>query len=126
MTYLEFHLVFILPVIVILVIFTLPLTVKQILALLTIALIALLYTTPWDNYLVWRGIWDYPEGRVLATIGYVPLEEYLFFILQSVLTGLGLFLIIKRTTENNLVSSLLIRYFPIVTHLVLAIWGLAS
>ncbi|MGC8904754.1 lycopene cyclase domain-containing protein, partial [Thermus sp.] len=36
---------------------------------------------------VWRGVWGYPEGRVLLRLGYVPLEEYLFFLLQPLLTG---------------------------------------
>jgi lycopene beta-cyclase len=57
--------------------------------------IALLYTTPWDNYLVYREVWGYPEGRVLATIGYVPVEEYAFFVIQTLLTGLALFAVAR-------------------------------
>jgi lycopene cyclase domain-containing protein len=59
-----------------------------------LAVIAVLYTTPWDNYLVATGVWYYNTGLVLnKTIGYVPIEEYTFFILQSFLTGLfGLWL----------------------------------
>jgi lycopene cyclase domain-containing protein len=53
--------------------------------------IALAYTTPWDNYLVWRGVWSYGTDRVIGTIGYVPVEEYLFFLLQPLLAGLWLF-----------------------------------
>ena len=53
--------------------------------------IAFIYTTPWDNYLVYREVWGYPPGRVLATIGYVPVEEYAFFVIQTLLTGLALF-----------------------------------
>ncbi len=52
-----------------------------------LALIALTYTTPWDNYLVYRGVWSYGPDRVLGTIGYVPFEEYLFFLLQPLLIG---------------------------------------
>ena len=40
--------------------------------------IALVYTTPWDNYLIMKNIWSYPEGVVLGTIGFVPIEEYGF------------------------------------------------
>lgn len=50
--------------------------------------LAFLYTTPWDNYLVHRGVWSYGLDRVVGTIGYVPVEEYLFFILQTIMTGL--------------------------------------
>lgn len=56
-----------------------------------VAAIAFLYTTPWDNFLVYSDVWGYGADRVLATIGYVPVEEYLFFLLQPVLTGLVFF-----------------------------------
>lgn len=55
------------------------------------AVVALLYTTPWDNYLVSVGAWGYGEGRVLLRAGHVPLGEYLFFVLQPVLAGLWLY-----------------------------------
>lgn len=62
-----------------------------VLALLVHVVIAFAYTTPWDNYLVYREVWGYPAGRVLATIGYVPVEEYAFFVIQTLGTGLFLF-----------------------------------
>jgi len=61
---------------------------KEILTgILVLCLIALLYTSPWDNYLIKKGIWNYPEGAVLGTLGYVPLEEYGFMVLQTGLAG---------------------------------------
>lgn len=102
MTYLSFHLLFILP----------PLAIVAFLyrrtpqleeggmstgaALAAICAIAFVYTTPWDNYLVWRGIWGYGPERVLGTVGYVPVEEYLFFILQPLLTGCFFFVLVAR------------------------------
>jgi lycopene cyclase domain-containing protein len=54
-----------------------------------LATIAVVYTTPWDNYLVATGVWYYDPRLVLnVTLGYVPIEEYAFFILQTFLTGL--------------------------------------
>lgn len=53
-----------------------------------LVLVAFTYTTPWDNYLVQNEVWTYPPGAVLFTIGYVPVEEYAFFIIQTVMTGL--------------------------------------
>ncbi|MGB0184274.1 MAG: lycopene cyclase domain-containing protein [Opitutales bacterium] len=47
-----------------------------------LALIAFFWTTPWDNFIVARGIWSYGAERVIGVMGYVPLEEYLFFILM--------------------------------------------
>lgn len=54
-------------------------------------LIAVIWTTPWDNYLVATRVWWYDLALVNgATIGYVPIEEYTFFVLQPILTGLWL------------------------------------
>ena len=40
-------------------------------------ILALLYTTPWDNYLVATGVWFYNPGLVSGIVlGYVPIEEY--------------------------------------------------
>jgi lycopene cyclase domain-containing protein len=59
-------------------------------------IIALAYTTPWDNYLVANRVWWYnPELVTGYVIGWVPLEEYIFFALQSLLTGLWLTLIAR-------------------------------
>ena len=110
LTYAQFHLIFILPVLLILFLVTWR-DVRQgkpfsgrvdasstyalggIAALLAVALI---YTTPWDNYLVFKEVWGYPPGRVLMTIGYVPIEEYAFFILQTLLTSTLFFVLARR------------------------------
>ncbi len=50
--------------------------------------VAVAYTTPWDNYLVRTKVWWYDKSLVRGIIlGYVPLEEYVFFVLQTLLTG---------------------------------------
>lgn len=101
MSYLAFHAVFLLP----------PLLVlgwterKQLQSvhpragvfLLLVAAIAFVYTTPWDNYLIRRGIWSYGTDRVLGTLGYVPVEEYLFFLLQPLLAGLWFYRLLPST-----------------------------
>lgn len=52
------------------------------------SLIALVCTAPWDNYLVKNRVWWYDPGRVSGlTLGWVPIEEYAFFVLQPFLTG---------------------------------------
>lgn len=59
--------------------------------------IAVVYTTPWDNYLVATRVWWYDPQLVTGyIIGYVPIEEYTFFVLQPILTGLWLLLIARR------------------------------
>ncbi|BAZ11212.1 hypothetical protein NIES4071_30380 [Calothrix sp. NIES-4071] len=101
MSYFTFHLIFIIPPILLLVwLQRKPFANiggnRAQLAIPLIALMALVYTTPWDNYLVFREIWGYGSGRVIGTIGYVPIEEYLFFILQPILTGLWLSFLLRH------------------------------
>ena len=46
-------------------------------------------TTPWDNLAVKWGLWGFDPERIWGIkLGYLPLEEYLFFGLQTVLVGL--------------------------------------
>lgn len=46
-------------------------------------------TTPWDNYAVKWGLWGFDAARTWGLrLGYLPLEEYLFFGLQTLLVGL--------------------------------------
>lgn len=64
--------------------------------------VALLYTTPWDNYLVATRVWWYdPELVTGITFGWVPLEEYVFFILQPILTGLWLLFAGRRLSSEG-------------------------
>ncbi|WP_129113294.1 lycopene cyclase domain-containing protein [Halegenticoccus tardaugens] len=53
-----------------------------------LAAIGLVYTTPWDNYLVSKGVWSYGSGTVTGRVWHAPVEEYVFIVLQSALTGL--------------------------------------
>ena len=67
------------------------------LALAAHALAALVYTTPWDNYLVSSGVWEYDPNLVSGIVlGWVPLEEYIFFLLQPLLAGLWLLFLARR------------------------------
>jgi lycopene cyclase domain-containing protein len=61
-----------------------------------LSLLALLYTTPWDNYLVASGVWSYDPRLVTGLVfGWVPVEEYAFFVLQTLLTGLWTALLLR-------------------------------
>jgi lycopene beta-cyclase len=98
-TYLQFHFVFTLPPLLLLAVLTWRASQRGrvpragLIALGAHVVLALVYTTPWDNLLVARGVWGYGDGRVLFTLGWVPFEEYLFFIIQTLLTGLWLLLL---------------------------------
>ncbi len=106
MTYFGFHLWFILPPIVVLHLLWMTSRLEghrragyRALGLIVAA--AFLYTILWDNYLVYRGVWSYAPNRVIATIAYVPIEEYAFFILQPLLSGLLYLVLSKRKTTRT-------------------------
>ncbi|PWN34039.1 uncharacterized protein FA14DRAFT_161601, partial [Meira miltonrushii] len=100
--YSHFHLVFTLPPLTILYVLAKPfLTQLDYSKLIILPIIAFVWTTPWDNELVRKGAWWYPRSCVLARIGYVPVEEYAFFILQSLITSLLTILITRWSTPRS-------------------------
>ena len=86
MTYLRFHLIFNLPVLIVLVACTamVPWTHGEILAFALVLAAVMIFTTPWDNLAAKWGIWGFPREKYSLRIGYLPVEEYAFFLLQSV------------------------------------------
>ncbi len=57
--------------------------------LLLLLLMVYAATTPWDNAAVARGLWDFAPDRIWGVrLWHLPVEEYLFFGLQTLLTGL--------------------------------------
>jgi lycopene cyclase domain-containing protein len=104
-TYLEFHAALIAPPLVVLGVAAWrahrALGPRAAWAIWAVPLIALVYTTPWDNYLVRTGVWYYGIDRVVGTIGYVPIEEYLFFLLQPLLAGALLYVLLARALTRR-------------------------
>lgn len=88
-----------------------PIARRGLYGTLALAAIALVYTTPWDNVMVERGIWGYDPHRVLGIIiGWVPLEEYLFFMLQPILIGIWGLLSWTSIRESPIVPSAGLRW----------------
>jgi lycopene beta-cyclase len=90
MTYFGFLAVFLVPpILVLLWLLRSVLRREHAVALGVLMLIALLYTSPWDNYLVIRGVWTFDRDTIAELfIWRVPLEEYIFYLLQVLTTGL--------------------------------------
>jgi putative membrane protein len=86
MTYLRFHLIFNLPLLILLAALTgpVPWTAGEAGALGFVLLAVMVFTAPWDNFAAKRGIWGFPREKYSLRIGYLPVEEYAFFLLQSV------------------------------------------
>ena len=101
MTYLQFLAVFVgIPILVLLLLLRRDLRSVPWLAIAAICIVALVYTTPWDNLLVAGGVWTYPKARVAGVVfGAVPIEEYGFFVLQTILASLLTVLLIRRAAR---------------------------
>jgi lycopene cyclase domain-containing protein len=63
-------------------------------------LLAVVYTTPWDNYLVATNVWHYNPKLVTGIVfGYVPIEEYTFFVVETILSGLWWWFLARTLTQ---------------------------
>jgi len=95
LTYLAFHAVFVVPPLIGLVVVAgryrdNSRQVVRAVPFFAIVLLALAYTTPWDNYLIHRGVWWYGDGAVADRLWLAPIEEYLFVLLLPVVATLWL------------------------------------
>jgi lycopene cyclase domain-containing protein len=86
MTYFRFHLIFNLPVLLALAALNAPAPWlrEEALAPMLVLLAVVVFTAPWDNLAAKWGIWGFPREKYSLRLGYLPLEEYAFFVLQSV------------------------------------------
>ncbi|MEO1646769.1 MAG: lycopene cyclase domain-containing protein, partial [Chloroflexota bacterium] len=74
---------------------------KPWIVMIALCVVAFVYTTPWDNYLVATNVWWYDVNLVSGiVIGWVPIEEYTFFLVQPVMTSL-LFIFLARYMPTN-------------------------
>jgi lycopene cyclase domain-containing protein len=85
MTYSGFHLAFNLPVLLLL-FFASGKGIwpgEVLFVMIAILGIVVAFTSPWDNWAVAKGIWDFPPDRIRFRVGKLPIEEYAFFVIQS-------------------------------------------
>lgn len=95
-------------------------------AVLLHVVIAVIYTTPWDNYLVATRVWWYEPGLVTGfTLGWVPIEEYTFFVVQTILAGLWL-LFLARHLKRPAAAGPLLGRLRLWTFLVIAVPWIAA
>lgn len=93
-------------------------------------LLAVVYvwTTPWDNYLVGSGVWYYDPHLVSGIVlGWVPLEEYLFFGCLTWLTSMWVFslqrVLVERPTRQATPRVVLLSA-AVPTLILLGLWAL--
>lgn len=127
MTYLQFHLVFILPTLLVLALASRDhlrrLGPRALPSLAGVLLLALVYTTPWDSELIRRGVWGYGPERVMGTIGVIPIEEYMFFLLQPLLAGLWFYRLVPAGLADAPPPSAAMRWGGTAVYAALALLG---
>jgi lycopene cyclase domain-containing protein len=127
MTYLQFHLVFILPPLLLLALTSREhvrrLGPRALPAIGGVLLLALVYTTPWDSELIRRGVWGYGPERVIGTLWLIPIEEYMFFLLQPLLAGLWFYRLVPAGLEDARPPSPAVRWGGTAVYAALALLG---
>jgi len=83
--------------------------VAGLLSMLVLCAIVIVFTYPWDSWAVKRGVWDFPDDRLIMRVGVLPVEEIFFFVVQtlhvSMLTLALLRWIPSETVASHLVTT---------------------
>jgi lycopene cyclase domain-containing protein len=84
-TYLEFHLIFNLPLLLALGwMVRKKFTAVHVRWIAVVILIVVAFTFPWDDWAVGRKIWEFDDSRVVMRVSHLPIEEVLFFVMEAV------------------------------------------
>lgn len=88
-TYRRFHAVWTLPLLAVIAIacHMVQISVGGWLTPLALCTVVVVFTFPWDNWAVRRGVWDFPDDRLIARISALPVEEIFFFVVQTLHVG---------------------------------------
>lgn len=124
MTYLLFHLLFTIPMCIFL-FYINGLSVLKNKKWLSITagliVLAVVYTTPWDHFLIANKVWAYDLNNILATVYLIPVEEYFFFIIQTVMGCLVCHKVFKKYKQNFRSGPLMSFDFATLTLVALAV-----
>lgn len=89
LTYLELILYYVLPPTIVLYLLMRPFLSKfDEIKLAIMTAFGVIYAALWENHMIYQKAWWYSENAVIARIGYMPIEEYLFASLSIVFVTL--------------------------------------
>lgn len=104
MTYFQFLFLFLVPVLIFLIVantLNSRIGLRELIGSFILVIIAILYTTPWDAYLINENIWYYDNSKVLMQFFNIPIEEYLFMLMQT-LSGCLICCLIDDSSNKSL------------------------
>lgn len=130
LTYFQFHCYFTIPATFVLWFVARPfLDLTQWINAALVTFIAVVYTTPWDNFLIWTNTWNFPEDAIWGRIGFVPVEEYFFFAIQTAMVYIWSVLCLRWTlpslklAQPSAFTANLIRWLPVMFFLGASVWA---
>lgn len=87
--------------------------------------VAIVYTTPWDGWLINNRVWWYSPGSVVSTLFGIPFEEYVFMAGQPLITGMWTIAVVRwsRVTRRDQILRRADRWTAGGLWLVLALCG---
>ncbi|KAI8975962.1 phytoene synthase [Pilobolus umbonatus] len=135
LTYMEVHLYYTVPVLFLLFYLLKPFhSSNDTLKYYFLLFMAVSTASVWDNYIVYHKAWSYCPTCVVAVIGYVPLEEYMFFGIMTLMTVAFTNLVMRwkipsfyLRPQTPFLQTILVRFVPMVGLLTIAYkaWNLA-
>lgn len=105
MTYMQFHFLWTLPLLAVVLFLNRKsqwlLSTRSLMGTGLLCFLALVYTTPWDSYLIQQGIWTYKTENIIGTLYWIPYEEYFFFFIQTIIGCIWTGWLLSRFTPNQ-------------------------
>lgn len=99
LTYSNIHYTYSLPIIGALALITRPfLDRAEIVKIALISSVGFIHTTLWANYVISNGVWTFSNDRIAGVVGLIPIEVYMFLIVQSLLTTLWGLITVRWST----------------------------
>jgi putative membrane protein len=89
-------------------------SVAGLVSMLVLCVIVVVFTYPWDSWAVKRGVWDFPDDRLIMRIGVLPVEEIFFFVVQTLQVSL-LTLALLRWVPSEAAGSMILETSGLVS-----------
>lgn len=124
MTYFRFHLVFNVPVLLVLSVLAWWQGWSSVhsITLASLLVIVVAVTTPWDSAAVRYGIWDFPNERIWRRLFLLPVEEYAFFCIQTIQVSLLTYVVLHLGKWTSIDVSIIHPFTGVALGILIIAW----